>query len=36
VSLPTTLITSFDAAPVPEVSAPEPDRALREPTHLLG
>jgi 1-phosphofructokinase len=36
VSLPTTLITSFDAAPQPVVSAPEIDRPLRERTHLLG
>jgi 1-phosphofructokinase len=36
VSLPTTLITSFDTAPASVVSAPEPDRALREPTHLLS
>ncbi|WP_210480244.1 1-phosphofructokinase family hexose kinase [Naasia sp. SYSU D00948] len=36
VSLPTTLLPSFDAAPEPTVTAPEPDRALREPTHLVG
>jgi 1-phosphofructokinase len=36
VSLPTTLITSFDAAPEATVSAPEPSRPLREPTHLIG
>ncbi|MCU1570686.1 MAG: PfkB domain protein [Naasia sp.] len=36
VSLPTTLLTSFDAAPVPTVSAPELDRPLRERTHLVG
>jgi 1-phosphofructokinase len=35
VSLPTTLISSFENAPEAIVSEPEPDRALREPTHLL-
>lgn len=34
VSLPTTLISSFEHAPRATVSAPEPNRALREPTHL--
>ncbi|HEY8589070.1 MAG TPA: PfkB family carbohydrate kinase, partial [Naasia sp.] len=36
VALPTTLISSFDAAPEPTVSEPELHRPLREATHLVG
>ena len=34
VSLPTTLITGLENAPVPTVGAPEPERVLLEKTHL--
>ncbi|GAA4755804.1 1-phosphofructokinase family hexose kinase [Amnibacterium soli] len=34
VSVPTTLITSLDDAPVPAVGAPDPERVLLETTHL--
>ncbi|RIX26419.1 1-phosphofructokinase family hexose kinase [Amnibacterium setariae] len=34
VSLPTTLITGLEDAPVPTVAAPDPERVLLEATHL--
>ena len=34
VSLPTTLITGLEDAPVPAVGAPDPERVLLEATHL--
>jgi 1-phosphofructokinase len=36
VSLPTTLITGLENAPVPVVQVPDPDRVLLEGTHLIA